>query len=97
MQHIITIEHGDNLGSWRTIHEDVLCRHSQYMRQLSVRSELLREKYEKCKEISNQLGSVVSLGLSSEHFETKKLEVKVMPPTCRAIIKSNDLLSVPAC
>ncbi|KAJ4991621.1 hypothetical protein SVAN01_03002 [Stagonosporopsis vannaccii] len=65
MQHIITIEHGNNLSSWRTIHE----------------SELLREKYDKCKDISNQLGSIASVDMSPERFEARKLELSSLMAT----------------
>lgn len=84
MQNIIIIEHGENLGSWRTIHEHTLCNHSKSMRQLSADAELLREKYDKCKDILKLLGTIACVGLTPEHFEARKLDVKVTFRTINA-------------
>ncbi|KAH6621953.1 hypothetical protein C7974DRAFT_414632 [Boeremia exigua] len=76
MQHVITIEHGDNRRSWRTIHEHVLCSHSQYMQQTSARAEQLREKYDSCSDILDKIELIVHLTL--EEFEAKKVKVKLL-------------------
>ncbi|KAJ8115655.1 hypothetical protein OPT61_g2745 [Boeremia exigua] len=72
------IEHGDNLRNWRTIHEHVLCSHSQYMQQLSGKAELLRERYESCNYILESIESIANVGMTPEQFDKQELAAKLL-------------------
>ena len=77
MQHAITIEHGEGLRDKCTIHEQVLCKHSEKMRVFAARAEPLREAHAKCDEYLECIESVTMVKLSVEQSSEEKLKARV--------------------
>lgn len=81
MQHVIVLEHGVDFRSKSILHERILCSLSQSMQRLSTKAELLREKYDNCKDLLERLESIAMAELSPEDYEAKKLGAKVSSDT----------------
>lgn len=77
VQHVLTIGHGEGLRSKCIIHEQVICGHSPYMRQLSVQAEALREKYDKCDDLLERIESIAMREMTPEQYEERKCGAKV--------------------
>lgn len=73
MQQVINIFYGDGLRSWSSIHEQNLCKHSEKMRDLSLRAAETREAHSKIDAWLEQIESITVLGENLEQFEKRKL------------------------
>lgn len=77
MQRVIVIRCGKDLKSRISIHEHVLCRHSEKMNGIATRATSLREAYDDCENTLEQVSSIAMAGLSPTRFEKSGLREKV--------------------
>jgi hypothetical protein len=76
MQRVITIFCGNDLRSWCSIHEQVLCKYSMKMSAFSLKAVEMREDYTKINAWQEEIESITVLGADPEHFEKQKFGAK---------------------
>jgi hypothetical protein len=77
MQTTITIECGQDLGIKLTAHEEMLRCHSKRLDELYVRAKPVREQYQKCMSICDQLAALLFPEMTAKQFEETSSEDQV--------------------
>lgn len=77
MDTFITIEYGDQLQDSCSIHEGMICCHSEEVQSWCAQAKPLRAKYAKCDEVSQTLVNYSILSLSEAKFNENGIEAKV--------------------
>jgi hypothetical protein len=88
MQRVIVIRCGKDRQNRISIHEHVLCRYSEKMKGFSAKAKSLREAYDGCEDILEQVTSIAMAGLSPEQFEKIGLRAKASLYRIRLISRS---------
>ena len=86
----MTLEYGHEFRSKRTVHEGMLCCHSPKVQEMCTKAKSLRDQYEQCEEIAEEL-TLISMSMDP----TKYLENKVEEQVCgfmRICFQSNHLM-----
>lgn len=68
MQVIISIRCGKNLRSRLPIHEYIFCGYSEKLQGVSVKAKDLREVYDRCEDILEQISAIAMTEVSSDLF-----------------------------
>lgn len=89
MQHIITIQCGKDLRSWRTIHEQVFCSFSKKMTAISVEAESYREAFKQAEDILDQFELITSSQSTPQRFEKQHIGSKVCFPPVKLAPKTH--------
>jgi hypothetical protein len=87
MQRVIVLEHGIDLQSKFTIHEEVLVSYSSKLQQSLIVAMPLREKYVKCEKFFDRAESITLMATTPVEGEDKSVEELVSELYWRLLLK----------